>query len=617
MGSIEEINNIESELIEVVYRENTQKYQQEYEQKLAQEGFPLSPNTISELNRLEKALGLGSFQFPDCLEPVSIKEELTKPFYKANLQAYSKEYKHKLDQFGVNFSHKNTAELEKLRGHFGFDICYLESLGLQALFNIEEINNIESELIELVYRENLQSYEQEYKRRLDEEGFVLSYSTIGELTHLEEMLGLGSVQIQDCSDVKSIRTKLIKPFYQLNLQNYSQEYKGKLYQQGLDFAEKHKFDLEKLRSNFGFTYTHLKNLDILGQFFPLEADLFAVEQTAKELFYAENLEYYVQEIKKAIESNLYFADQDSKLKESLQTLGIRIEDIKIVEGLVRNNWEIEHLFNERDSDASYWKLVNSLAQCEWQKADALTRAILLKLAGASGKGLLEKEAIEKISARDVYTLDRLWVEYSKGRFGFSVQKRIFNETKQERQKFAEKVGWSDKAGLFGGVFAWKLYSKLDFTLNAPQGHMPIWGAKDQKIFADNFLHFKVWNFEECNPNSDSSVALLAYQKHYSDEDFWKKVTRFAGKAGEEVIEKVLTLFYAAKQPNIPLGVKLTIIAALGYFILPFDFISDLIPVAGWTDDLGALGAALTSAIPYITPEVKEQVKKKMKEIFGR
>jgi uncharacterized membrane protein YkvA (DUF1232 family) len=97
----------------------------------------------------------------------------------------------------------------------------------------------------------------------------------------------------------------------------------------------------------------------------------------------------------------------------------------------------------------------------------------------------------------------------------------------------------------------------------------------------------------------------------------EKIRRFARKAGEDVIEKVLTLFYAAKQPNIPLGVKVAIIGALGYFILPIDFISDLIPIAGWTDDLGALGAALTSAIPYITPEVKAQVKKKMSEIFGK
>lgn len=612
-----DVEKAEQELIELVYGENIQKYQQEYERKLAQEGFPLGLDTISELNRLEKALGLGSFQFPDCPDPVSIKEELTKPLYQANLQAYSNEYKQKLYQFGVNFSQKKTAELEKLRGHFGFDISYLESLGLQSLFNLEEINNIESKLIEIVYRENLQSYEQEYKQRLDAEGFLLSDSTISELTHLEETLGLVNFQIQDCSDVKSIKTKLIRPFYQLSLQNYSQEYKEKLYQHGLDFTENHKFELERLRSNFGLTCTHLKNLDILGQFFPTEADLFAVEKTAKELFYAESLQYYVQEFKREIESNLYLEDQDSKSKESLQKLGIRSEDIKIVEGLVRNNWEIEHLFDERDSEASYWKLINSLAQCEWQKADALTRAILLKLAGASGKGLLDKEAIEKISARDVYTLDRLWVEYSKGRFGFSVQKRIFNEVKQERQKFAEKVGWSDKAGLFGGVFAWKPYNKLNFTLDAPEGHMPIWGAKDQKTFADNFLHLKVWNFEEGNLNSDSSLALVSAQKYYSDEAFWKKVTRFAGKAGEEVIEKVLTLFYAAKQPGIPLGVKLTIITALGYFILPFDFISDLIPIAGWTDDLGALGAALTSAIPYITPEVKEQVKKKMREIFGR
>lgn len=533
-----DIEKVEQELIELVYRENIQEYEQEYERKLTQEGFPLNPNTISELNCLEKTLGLGNFQFSNCPNPLSIKEKLVKPYYQANLQTYGREYKQKLYQFGVNFSQKNIAELEKLRSRFGFDIYYLEKLGLQALFNTEEIDRIELELMELVYRENLQRYQQEYKRKLEKEGFNLSYFTISELIHLDDTLGLSSYQIRDCSELKSIKTKLIKPLYKLNLQKYSQEYKRKLYQFGLSFAENYTLELGKLRCGFGLTSSHLKNLDILGQSFPLKTDLFTVEKIAKELFYTESLQYYAQEFKREIESKLYFADQDSKLKEPLQTLGIRSEDIKIVEGLIRNNWEIEHLFYQRDSDTSYWKLINSLAQYKWRKADALTRDILLKLANRSGKSVrehppladrlfstnhlqeflaptnhasskseyshsvLDKEAIEKISARDVYTLDRLWVEYSKGRFGFSVQKRIFDEVKQERKKFAEKIGWSD-VGLIGDMFSsipyntfsWIPYDKLKFTLNAPEGHLPVWAAKDMKIFPDDFHHLKVWDFK--------------------------------------------------------------------------------------------------------------------------
>jgi len=494
-----DVRKAEQELIELVYQENIQKFEREYKQKLAQEGFPLSSNTVNELIHLEKNLCLSSFQFSDCSDPASIKEELVKPLYQANLQAYSREYKQKLHQFGVIFSQNNIADLDKLRSSFGLDIFYLETLGLQVLFNLQEINKIESELVELVCQENLQSYEQEYKKKLDKEGFVLSYSTISDLTHLEEILGLRSFQSQSGSELKSIKAKWIRPFYQLNLQNYSREYKQKLCQLGLDFAENYTLELEKLRGDLGLTSVHLKNLDLQGQFFLLEADLSILEKIAKEFFYAESLQRYAQELKRQMESN----SQNSSLKESLLTLGIRNEDIKIVEGLVRNNWEIEHLFHERNSDVSYWKLINFLAQCEWQKADVLTRGFLLKLADKSGKSSLDREAVGKIPIRDVYTLDQLWVEYSKGHFGFSVQKQIFRQVGQKKQPFAEAVGWSNQAGVFQGLFAWKAYTELNFTLNAPKGHLPVWRVKGKEISVDDFSHLKVWDFKENEPELKS------------------------------------------------------------------------------------------------------------------
>jgi hypothetical protein len=498
-----DIKNTEQESIKLVYRENIQKYEQEYKRKLSHEHFPLSLKAIHELSSLEETLGLGHFQFPDCSDPVSIKRELVEPLYHANLQSYGEEYKRKLYQFGINFSQKNTSDLHILRKDFGLDVNYLENLGLQSLFSLEEINKIETNLIELVYHENLQRYEQEYKQKLEKEGFFLSYSTISELTHLEEILGLESFKVPDYPDLKSIKAQWLRPFYQVNLQDYSKEYKRKIYQLGLSFSENHKLELEKLRSSFGLTSTHLKNLNLQGQFFLLESELLTLEKIAKELFYIESLQCYVQELKRERESDGFFAEQDSNLKKSLQTLGIRSEDIKIATGLIRNDWEIEHLFYERDSDVSYWKLINSLAQCEWQKADALTRDLLLKLADRSGKGFLDKEAIEKIPVRDVYTLDLLWVEYSKGHFGFSIQKKIFERVDRKKQPCAEAVGWSNQAGIFKGLFAWKSYDGLDFTLNAPQGHLPVWRVKGKEISVDDFSHLTIWDFKENEPQLKS------------------------------------------------------------------------------------------------------------------
>lgn len=103
---------------------------------------------------------------------------------------------------------------------------------------------------------------------------------------------------------------------------------------------------------------------------------------------------------------------------------------------------------------------------------------------------------------------------------------------------------------------------------------------------------------------------------YTDESFWQKVKKYARKAGEEVIGKALQLYYAAQNPDTPAWAKTVIYGALAYFIMPLDAIPDTLPVVGFTDDLGALAAALYTVNSYITPEVIEQAKAKLRDWFG-
>lgn len=105
-------------------------------------------------------------------------------------------------------------------------------------------------------------------------------------------------------------------------------------------------------------------------------------------------------------------------------------------------------------------------------------------------------------------------------------------------------------------------------------------------------------------------------ENYSDDSFWEKLKNYAIKAGSEVIEKALWLYYAAQRPDTPAWAKATIYAALGYFILPIDAIPDVTPVVGFTDDLGALAAAVTACAAYINDEIKQQAAQKMKDWFG-
>ncbi len=104
--------------------------------------------------------------------------------------------------------------------------------------------------------------------------------------------------------------------------------------------------------------------------------------------------------------------------------------------------------------------------------------------------------------------------------------------------------------------------------------------------------------------------------NYSDDDFWQKIKKFALKAGKEVIEKALWLYYAAQRPETPTWAKTIIFGALAYFILPLDAIPDVIPVAGYSDDLGALAAAIGMVSMYITAEIKEQAAQKLQQWFS-
>ena len=76
------------------------------------------------------------------------------------------------------------------------------------------------------------------------------------------------------------------------------------------------------------------------------------------------------------------------------------------------------------------------------------------------------------------------------------------------------------------------------------------------------------------------------------------------------------LYYASRRPDVPRWAKLTIYAALAYFILPLDAIPDFTPLAGYSDDLGALSAALLTLAHYIDDEVKEKTRRRLQQWFG-
>ncbi|ABK50085.1 MULTISPECIES: YkvA family protein [Shewanella] len=106
------------------------------------------------------------------------------------------------------------------------------------------------------------------------------------------------------------------------------------------------------------------------------------------------------------------------------------------------------------------------------------------------------------------------------------------------------------------------------------------------------------------------------EEQFTETGFWNKIKLFGRQAGREVVERALWLYYAAQKPNTPKWAKSVIFGALAYFISPLDAIPDLTPLVGFTDDLGALAAALTMVMLYIDDEVKSQAADKLALWFG-
>ncbi|WP_319499960.1 DUF1232 domain-containing protein [uncultured Draconibacterium sp.] len=107
-----------------------------------------------------------------------------------------------------------------------------------------------------------------------------------------------------------------------------------------------------------------------------------------------------------------------------------------------------------------------------------------------------------------------------------------------------------------------------------------------------------------------------YSKYFSEQSLWDKLKNFGKTAGAKVVYAVLLLYYTFEDKGVGLKTKLSIAAALGYFILPTDAIVDLTPIIGFSDDLGVLLFTLSAVAGSITPEIKAKAREKLNEWFG-
>ena len=107
----------------------------------------------------------------------------------------------------------------------------------------------------------------------------------------------------------------------------------------------------------------------------------------------------------------------------------------------------------------------------------------------------------------------------------------------------------------------------------------------------------------------------AYRRFFSPARFWAKLRKFATVAGTKTVYTALLLYYAYERKETPRWAKRTIVGVLGYLVVPFDFLPDLTPLLGYTDDLGVLTAGLAVVAFYVNDAVRRQARTKLASWF--
>ena len=119
-----------------------------------------------------------------------------------------------------------------------------------------------------------------------------------------------------------------------------------------------------------------------------------------------------------------------------------------------------------------------------------------------------------------------------------------------------------------------------------------------------------------NQNTDNN-----YQKVYEAEVIESStletnlILTILLKAGRTIAKPALEVLEMALDPLTPTQVRISLIAALAYLIMPFDLFPDFMPLVGFSDDFVALTAVLSIWSKYMTPSIRMRAAQKLNRLF--
>ncbi len=242
----------------------------------------------------------------------------------------------------------------------------------------------------------------------------------------------------------------------------------------IDFLNR--FLLEELSNRYGLSSEDAKAIE--------------TEEIAPYIQFHKKLKRYEEIFSRAVENSYPFTEKEQEtLREIQSLLGLRDEDVADIEKRIlpqppepKLKFIADEIELLSDKNVDYTKLRDFLANGEWKEADEETALCMLQVAGEY-LGYLSVEGVDNFPCTDFRTIDQLWVKYSDGKFGFSVQKKIYKSLggtkKYDREvweKFGEKVGWRKGD-------EWVSYDNWDWGSTHYSGNLPVVGKEPE---------FRVW-----------------------------------------------------------------------------------------------------------------------------
>jgi hypothetical protein len=235
--------------------------------------------------------------------------------------------------------------------------------------------------------------------------------------------------------------------------------------------------------------------------------------------------YFYQVSDGTVEKNLFY-EVNPAFNVSLEIFGIPIKK--------RENWidvstriieeKLGIVSKETKKIEHYRKLDRLLQAQNFKEADLETERIMLAVTKRKKEGWLRIEDAEKFPYKELRSIDKLWLKYSGGKFGISVQQQIYQSlggTKKYNRDVWESIG--DRLGWRRGG-NWLDYSDYNFSQTAPSGHLPKAGIVHLQIERYAKLErlknlLQAQNFKEADRETTEIILVVANR----EKEGWLRV----------------------------------------------------------------------------------------------